>query len=137
MPDCPADWVCVQVCDFGLSLHMAAGETHVSEVFQGTLTHMVRAAYVWSVLLSVLLGVLLGGAHRTLELCAVWPPPACPSLRLEAAVQSSGRQAASLVTCACCIPVPLRSCPPFPPQHRSLRLSSLLPLLHPTRSRRR
>lgn len=31
---------CMQVADFGLSLHIDAGATHVSDAFQGTLTHM-------------------------------------------------------------------------------------------------
>lgn len=31
---------CMQVCDFGLSLQMEHTETHLSNVYQGTMTHM-------------------------------------------------------------------------------------------------
>lgn len=32
-----------KVADFGLSLRIDPGDTHVSNMFQGTMTHMVRA----------------------------------------------------------------------------------------------
>jgi len=67
----PRGWT-AKVCDFGLSIRIDPGATHISDLFQGTITHMVRRL---SPLAFVALHWVICFYHPGSELFAL--PPGC------------------------------------------------------------